>query len=99
MLWWRARSWRTARAVGGGERASERRRGSAGCGERRWERGVTVHFCDILSLLINMLSSLFVVCVLRVWVSSTLLSFGSCETVYGPFGRHSYNTRTIRPSH
>ena len=34
--------------------------------ERRWERGVTGYFCDMLSLLINMLSSLFVVCVLRV---------------------------------
>ena len=43
-----ARSWRAARTVGGGERASER--GSARVWERRWGRGVTVHFCDILSL-------------------------------------------------
>jgi len=47
ILWWRAQL-AAARAVGGGERASER--GSAQVWERRWGRGATVHFCDILSL-------------------------------------------------
>ena len=57
--------------------------------ERGWERMFVYVFLWLVAISVNILTSLFVVSLSRVWVSSSLLLLRFSKTVIGPLGRHS----------
>ena len=66
-----------------------RRRAVAREWERGWERMFVYVFLWLVAISVNILTSLFVVSLSRVWVSSSLLLLRFSKTVIGPLGRHT----------